>query len=121
MLGKIFLLLIVVFGIAMAVPSTRATMMEKAAPVMNGFKAKLVPGRLDAMADQLAVRVNRGEGYPSSWESWLQRDFTGEPTDPWGNVYYLQTNRRGFTVGSAGPDGVQGNEDDIKATRDLSK
>jgi len=114
MLGKIFLLLIVVFGIAMAVPSTRATMMEKAAPVMNGFKAKLVPGRL-------AVRVNRGEGYPSSWESWLQRDFRGEPTDPWGNVYYLQTNRRGFTVGSAGPDGVQGNEDDIKATRDLSK
>ena len=121
MLGKIFLLLIVAFGIAMAVPSTRATMAKKAAPVMDGFKAKLVPGRLDAMADQLAVRVNRGEGYPSSWESWLRRDFTGEPMDPWGNIYYLQTNRRGFTVGSAGPDGVQGNDDDIKDSRDLSK
>jgi hypothetical protein len=121
MLGKIILVLILALGIALAVPSTRATLMEKAAPVMNGFKAKLVPGRLKAMADQLEVRVMRGEGYPSSWESWLDRDFTGEPTDPWGNMYYLQTGRSGFTVGSKGPDGVQGNEDDLKVTRDLRK
>jgi hypothetical protein len=119
MLGKIILVIIVVLGLAMAVPSTRATLLEQAAPVMNQFKAKLVPSRLDAMADQLAVRVNRGEGYPSSWESWLQRDFTGDPKDPWGNLYYLQTSRRGFTVGSAGPDGVEGNADDLKVTRNL--
>jgi hypothetical protein len=121
MLGKLILLIILALGIAMAVPSTRATLMEKAAPVMNGFKAKLVPGRLKVMADQLAIRVNRGEGFPSSWEGWLQRDFTGEPQDPWGNVYYLQTSRAGFTVGSMGPDGVQGTEDDIKVTRQLGK
>jgi hypothetical protein len=121
MLGKLILLIIVALGIAMAVPSTRATLMEKAAPVMNGFKAKLVPGRLKVMADQLAIRVNRGEGFPSSWEGWLQRDFTGEPQDPWGNIYFLQTSRAGFTVGSNGPDGVQGTEDDIKVTRRLGK
>ncbi|HSW28564.1 MAG TPA: type II secretion system protein GspG [Longimicrobiales bacterium] len=119
MLGKIILLVILAAGISLAVPSTRAKVMEAAAPVMNRFKAKLVPTRLDTMADQLAVRVNRGEGFPSSWESWLNRDFTGAPEDPWGNLYYLQTGRRGFTVGSAGPDGVQGNEDDIKVTRNL--
>jgi hypothetical protein len=86
---------------------------------MNGFKAKLVPTRLETMADQLSVRVNRGEGFPSSWESWLQRDYSGVPEDPWGNLYYLQIGRRSFTVGSMGPDGVQGNEDDIKVTRNL--
>jgi len=121
MLGKIILLVIVVLGIAMAVPSTRATLMDKAAPVMNKFRAKLVPSQLKAMADQLAVRVNRGEGYPSSWESWLQRDFTGSPQDPWGHLYYLQTSRSGFTVGSLGPDGAQNTEDDIKETRRLGK
>ena len=121
MLGKIILLLIVVLGIAMAVPSTRATMMDKAAPVMNKVKAKLVPKRLEVMADQLLVRVNRGEGFPGSWEGWLQRDFSGVPEDPWGNLYYLQTGRGSFTVGSKGPDGVQGNDDDIKHTRQLGR
>lgn len=121
MLGKIILLLIVVLGIGMAIPSTRATMMEKAAPVMDGFKAKLVPSRLEAMADQLEVRVNRGEGFPNSWESWLQRDYSGVPEDPWGNLYYLQQSRRDFTVGSKGPDGVQNNEDDIRVTRQLRR
>ena len=121
MLGKIFLVIVVVLGIAMAVPSTRTTLVEKASPILNGVKAKLVPNRLEAMADQLAVRVNRGEGFPSSWESWLQRDFSGDPKDPWGNLYYLQSGRRAFTVGSAGPDGVQGNEDDIKVTRNLTE
>lgn len=121
MVGKILLILILVLCVALAVPSTRATLMEKAAPVMNGFKTKLVPSRLEAMADQLEIRVNRGEGFPSSWEGWLQRDFSGEPQDPWGHTYFLQTGRASFTVGSLGPDGVQNTDDDIKVTRRLGK
>lgn len=121
MLGKIILVIIVILGLAMAVPSTRATLVKKAAPVLDGFRAKLVPGRLDAMADQLAIRVNRGEGFPSSWEGWLQRDFSGDPKDPWGNLYYLRSDRRAFTVGSMGPDGIQGTDDDIKLTRQLGR
>ncbi|GMV06334.1 MAG: hypothetical protein AMXMBFR53_26100 [Gemmatimonadota bacterium] len=121
MFGKIILLIVVVLGVAMAIPSTRATMMEKAAPVMDGFKAKLVPTRLEAMADQLEVRVGRGEGFPNSWESWLRRDFSGVPEDPWGNLYYLQQNRGSFTVGSAGPDGRENTPDDLKVTRQLRR
>lgn len=121
MLGKIILILVLAFGIALVVPSSRATVMEKAAPVMNGVKAKLVPSRLETMADQLEVRVNRGEGFPASWEGWLQRDYSGVPEDPWNSLYYLQVSRRSFTVGSMGPDGVQGNEDDIKVTRQLGR
>ena len=119
MLGKLLLGLFLVLGIAMAVPSTRSTLIEKASPVLNGFRAKMVPSRLDAMADQLEERMRRGEGFPNSWENWLDRDFTGDPKDPWGNVFYLQPSRRSFTVGSMGPDGVKGNEDDIKLTRQL--
>lgn len=120
-MGKIILLIIVVLGVGMAIPSTRATMLEKAAPVMNGFKSKVVPGRLEAMADQLEVRVNRGEGFPNNWEGWLERDFSSVPQDPWGNYYYLQQSRGSFTVGSMGPDGIQNNEDDIQLTRRLAR
>jgi hypothetical protein len=121
MLGKLILLIIAVLGIGMAVPSTRATMVEKAAPVMNKMKAKLVPGRLEVMADQLEVRVNRGEGFPGNWEGWLRRDYSSVPEDPWGALYYIQTGRGSFTVGSMGPDGVANNDDDIKVTRQLKR
>ena len=39
------------------------------------------------------------------------------PEDPWGNIYYLESNRRGYTVGSMRPDGIQGNADDITEER----
>lgn len=117
MLGKLFLLIIVALGIGMAVPSTRQAMMDKAQPVLDNARGRLVPSRLDAMADQLEARVGRGEGFPNNWPGWLQRDYTGVPEDPWGNLYYLDNNRSGFTVGSMGPDGQKGTEDDIKEER----
>lgn len=121
MMGKLILLVIAVLGIGMAVPSTRAKMAGAAAPLVNKVKAKLVPARLEAMADQLAVRVNRGQGYPDHWENWLRSDYSGVPEDPWGNVYYLAQDRSGFTVGSNGPDGVARTPDDITVRRRLGR
>ena len=112
-MGRIIFILVIVFGAAMAIPSTRAKMEDAARPVMDKFRVKLVPKRLEVMADQLDVRISRGQGLPSSWDGWLRRDFSGVPEDPWGNIYFLESSRRGFTVGSMGPDGVQGTEDDI--------
>jgi hypothetical protein len=117
MMGKIFMILLVLLGAAMAIPSTRAKITDAGTPIMDKFKAKMVPRRLEVMSDQLNVRLERGQGLPSSWDGWLRRDFSGAPEDPWGNLYYLESNRRGFTVGSMGPDGVQGNADDITVER----
>jgi hypothetical protein len=71
------------------------------------------------MADQLDVRLGRAEGFPDRFDGWLRRDYSGVPEDPWGNIYYLQVGRRDYTVGSMGPDGVQGTADDITETRRL--
>lgn len=120
-MGKIILILVVVFGAAMAIPSTRAKLEDAAAPAMNAFRARIVPGRLETMADQLEVRLERGEGFPGSWEGWLRRDYSSVPEDPWGNLYYLESGRRGFTVGSSGADGVRGNEDDITVERQTGR
>lgn len=113
MLKKLISLAFVAFAVAVAVPSSRARVLEKAQPLMDGFKAKIVPGRLEAMTTQLVARVNRGEGLPANWEGWLERDYSSSAEDPWGHYYYFETRRGGFLVGSMGPDGRRGTEDDI--------
>ena len=121
MLGKLFLLLLLALGVTMAVPQGRSLLQEKAAPVMNGFKAKLVPMRLNAMADQLEARLSRRQPLPIPFEPWLNREFTGSAEDPWGRLYYLRPGRGNFTVGSMGPDGEERSADDITVTRQLPR
>ena len=121
MFGKLFLLALAALGIMMAVPSTRTVLEDRARPVTDNLKAKLVPRRLEVMADQLEVRVGRGESFPSNWEGWLRRDFSGAPEDPWGAIYYFRTGRSSFTVGSKGPDGEPNTQDDIKVERRLAR
>jgi hypothetical protein len=103
----------------MAVPSTREQIGNSVTPIKDFVGYKLVPRRLEVMADQLDVRLQRAEGLPGNFEGWLRRDFSGSPEDPWGNQYYLTQSRRDYTVGTMGPDGLQGTEDDYSVTRTL--
>jgi hypothetical protein len=121
LIRKLITLAIVLFAVGMAIPKTRARMIEAATPAMDKFRIKLVPSRLESMADQLEARLGRGEPYPGNWEGWLRRDFSGVPEDPWGNVYWLKHDNRGFTVGSAGPDGIPHSDDDLTETRRLRR
>lgn len=121
MMKKIFTLLLVALGVAMAVPSSRARLVEEATPVLDNFRARLVPSRLEAMADQLEARIGRGESFPSNFEGWLERNYSGVPEDPWGRYYFLEVDRRRFTVGSLGPDGDRRTEDDIVVERPLGR
>jgi hypothetical protein len=119
MIKKLLYLGVICLGVAMAVPTTRARLLETAAPVTDSFRSRITVRRVSAMADQLTARVNRGEGLPGNFEGWLRREFTGTPEDAWGNPYYLQARRDGFVVGSTGPDGVHGTDDDIREQRRL--
>ena len=120
MIKKLFLFLFALLAIGMAVPSTRAEIQNRAIkPVLDNIGARIAPGRLRAMADQLDVRLGRGEGLPSGFDGWLRRDYSGPELDPWDRPWYLETGRRTYTVGSMGPDGEQGTADDITETRDL--
>ena len=119
MVKKLLTAAFVLLAVGMAVPSTRAQIADLVRPIKDNVGTRLVPRRIDVMADQLDVRLSRAEGLPGNFEGWLRRDYSGTPEDPWGNTYFLQQGRRDFTVGSMGPDGVQGTEDDIKVTRRL--
>lgn len=117
----IVIVLLVLFGVALAVPSSRAKIETNVFhPIRDKVNYKLVPPRLEEMADQMGWRLGRQEGFPSDWEGWLRRDYSGVPEDPWGNQYFLQKGRRDYSVGSMGPDGVQGTEDDVLVTRKIT-
>jgi len=119
-MGKIFMLLILGLGIALAVPKSRAAILT---PAMNRINAEIVPRRLQAIASQLENRTRRGEALPNNngWESWLENTLSSSPEDPWGNVYYLDRRRDGFTVGSMGPDGLKGTADDYTDARQYAR
>ncbi|MEQ1854879.1 MAG: type II secretion system protein GspG [Longimicrobiales bacterium] len=123
MIKKLFLLCIVLIGVAMAVPSTRAQIQDRAIqPVMDEIGNRLVPRRLDAMADQLDVRLSRAERLPAdNFAAWVRRDYTGPEVDPWGNPWFLQVGRRDYTVGSLGADGQLGTGDDLTVRRSLQQ
>jgi hypothetical protein len=122
MIKRLVLLVVLLLGIAMAVPSTREQIQVGAVtPVRDAIGTRLVPRRLDAMADQLDARLARADRLPApdNFQGWLRRDYTGPEVDPWENIWYIQIGRRSSTVGSMGPDGQRGTADDITETRDI--
>jgi hypothetical protein len=123
MVKKLLVLCVVAFAVIVAVPSTRAEFHARVTgPIMDSIGARLVPRRLDAMADQLDVRLSRAERLPSdNFAAWIRRDYTGPELDPWGHAWYLQVGRRQYTVGSMGPDGQIGTDDDITVTRSTTQ
>ena len=119
MVKKLIMLAFVTLAIGMAVPASRARIVEQFRPIKDRVGASLVPRRLEVMANQLDVRLNRGEGLPDGFEGWLRRDYTGSEFDPWNRLYYIERGRRSYTVGSMGPDGLQGTADDIAEQRPM--
>ena len=123
MVKKLMMVALVALAAGMAYPPTRAQIQANTmTPLMNVVGSKLVPRRLEVMADQLDVILERGNRLPQSADdfyNWLRVSYSGQPEDPWGNVYFLQIGRRDYTVGTVGPDGVQGTDDDYTVTRSL--
>ena len=120
MIKRLLLLVFAALAVAMAVPSTRAEIRARAiTPVFDAIGTRLVPRRLEAMANQLDVRLGRAERLPDpqNFGGWIRRDYSGPETDPWGRPWYIRPGRGSYTVGSTGPDGEQGTPDDITESR----
>jgi len=119
MVKKLIMVAFLALAVGMAVPTWRARIVDQLRPIKDEVGNRILPRRLDAMANQLDARLGRAEGLPQNFEGWLRRDYTSSPEDPWGNQYYLESGRRNYTVGSMGPDGIQGSDDDTRVTRPL--
>jgi Type II secretion system (T2SS), protein G len=125
MVMKIVGVFVVLLIVGMAIPAARVQIFEAVSPVTDAVRSKMVPSKLEGMADQLEIKIRtKGPLRPGeeAWAQWLRTGYSGTPEDPWGNLYFVNIGRRGgFTVGSVGPDEELGTEDDITLTRTPSR
>lgn len=87
--------------------------LDKIATGLLGYESKAL--RLPTTEQGVSALVEKPtiEPVPERWSAFLEE----LPKDPWGQEYKYrlpaQKSKRGYDLWSVGPDGVDGNEDDI--------
>ncbi len=116
---KLILMFMVGLAAALYFPTSRAVVMEYAAPVLNPAFRLATKAEIEKLARDLQ-NYERETGRlpePRQFGSWLEGRYAGDATrDSWGNTYVLVIRPRAFDVLSLGPDGRQGTADDIVET-----
>jgi len=117
-MGRLFLLLLVAFGIALYVPESRAAITEAAHPLANPAYRWMSHQQMSQIVDDLEIVVNTGARLPTArgeFDGWLDRRYRQPRSreDAWGTRYQLRVRGNTFEVLSAGPDRVFGTDDDL--------
>jgi len=117
-MGRLLLLLLVVLGVGLYRPDSRAIILDYASPLATPALRWMTNQELGQIMDDLEVVQGSGQAFPSrpeEFDAWLNRRYPqeGSRMDAWGNRYRLSLSATHFRVTSAGPDGVFGTEDDI--------
>lgn len=116
---KIILMLLVALAAALYFPRSRAVVLDFAAPVLNPAFHLATKAEMEKIARDIQT-YERETGRlpePRLFEEWLEGRYAGDATrDSWGNTYILVVRPNAFDVVSMGPDGRQGNSDDIVET-----
>ncbi|CAN5801280.1 hypothetical protein BH23GEM11_BH23GEM11_04600 [soil metagenome] len=120
-MGRIFLLLLVAFGIALYVPDSRAAISEAAHPLANPAYRWMSHQQMSQIVDDLEVVVNTGARLPidrGEFDAWLDRRYRQPRSreDAWGTRYQLRVRGTVFEVMAAGPDRTFGTDDDLVRT-----
>lgn len=132
MLKKLFILSVVVAVVVGAVPDLRVRAKPYYEPVLDRAGTLLQPlisrmlnpvFRWSTRSEEehylviLRNRVNLGEPLPKprEFQNFLSQESNSgrNGRDPWGSAYFLTLRRDSIQVGSPGPDGVRGTDDDI--------
>jgi hypothetical protein len=121
---------VVILALIWAIPGARTHLVASVHPVLErlgpGAEFMIRPARREAAKKQMnsilrvvASDLNEGREVPSDsrFQAWLtQRMPELNGRDPWGSHYWLTRAGTELTVGSNGPDGRRGTEDDLSQT-----
>ena len=131
---KKFLGVILLLAVVWAIPAVRGKVTETMHPVFEklgpvGEKASTPMKKYTARTQIAAVLTNfkqrseEGRQVPTvrEFEKFLRDHPPSDQKemDPWGHPYFMTKVNRTYTIGSAGPDGVRGNADDITKSATL--
>lgn len=134
---KLLLVLLAVTVVTSAVPPLRARVAPAVSPVLgppatyvwdqvralgtwtvDSIYRWSVKRDVSAITEQLRDHLATGEALPnpSNFSDFLLRNRMAGAIDPWGEPYYLEVGSDSLFVGSAGPDGERGTDDDLIAS-----
>jgi hypothetical protein len=123
---RILIAVIVILAVIWAIEPARLRVAGAAMPVLEALgpvgEFALRPARRMGAKNQarqitrtITIERNEGREVPDarSFDRWLTRRMPEDRLDPWGNAYWLDRRTNTLTVGSSGPDGERGTDDDI--------
>jgi len=119
-MGKLIMLLIVGFGVAMYFPDSRATILEKSEPAIRPVLVWSAHREIEEIIRGVQQMENVERRLPDrrEWVAWVEGRYAGDASrDPWGNLYGLEVKDDSFAVISNGPDRELKTADDIRDVR----
>ncbi len=119
-MSKLVLMIVLGFVAALYFPDSRQMIIDEAMPVLQPVLVWNAEREMEDLSR--AVRLQARETYRlvgrREWSTWLETNFSGGGgTDPWGRFYSYQSWADSFAIQSFGPDGLQGNDDDLRISK----
>jgi hypothetical protein len=119
-LGRLFFLLLLVLGVGLYLPDSRALLSEWARPAIEPGYRWMTQQEMDRIAADFGVYMTGRGTEPlrrTEFDSWLDERYPRPRSrvDSWGTPYTAEVTRTGFTIRSAGPDLAPRTADDLLA------
>jgi hypothetical protein len=123
--GKIILILILLFGASLYFPRTRPVVLDTLAPVLNPGLEWQSRNEMREILRALRVRNQAGRELPARGRSflvWMEAQYPGgRGMDAWGTPYSLKTWADSIGIASNGPDLEINTADDFVETTRIER
>ena len=120
---RLILVALVLLGVALYLPDSRAAIYEKAAPALDPVFEWSTKGEMNKIAREMELHERQHRSVPDrqqEFADWMSQKFGTDPgalTDSWGRPYRWQAWPDSFAVISAGRDRTNYTEDDLRTAR----
>lgn len=125
MLGKIFVILVLLLGAGLYFPSTRPAILDFLSPVINPALVWQTRSEMAQITRRLQMINREGQPIPAQgqeFSEWMVGTFQGGSSqDAWGNEYTLVTWPDSVGVVSRGPDLEINTPDDVMETARIQR
>jgi hypothetical protein len=123
--GKLTLMLVLLFGAAMYFPQTRPMLLDLLNPLLRPVLIWQTKSEMDKIVRELSNMDREGRQLPQpgqAFQHWMERSFQGGSfQDAWATPYTLRVWLDSLAVVSSGPDMEPGTADDIIRTTEIQR